>query len=320
MKSNIKRRVCIYGVAFLLVAYIFTLQKGAPHEITETYLDMFDTVSEITVYAKNDKALSKCEKYMQTSDSELSAENGTLYRYNSGEDAEFSQDAENLISFAKDFTAENSDYFSVYLNPVIKAWDIKNNSGTIPDVSLALSKAAEQKELNLGACAKGFVSMRLADILTENGVSSALINLGGNTYALGTKPDGSKWKIGIQNPKDENGIVAVISAENLAVVTSGDYQRYFDLNGKRYHHILDPKTGYPTDNGLHSVTVVCSDALLADALSTAAFVAGVDEGQKLLEKYNAYGIFITDNTVYFSKDLENILKQKDFSYKYEFLN
>lgn len=320
MKSNTKRRICIYAVALITILYIFSLQKLAPHEISETFLDYFDTVSEITVYAKNDKAIEKSKKYMQTANNELSAEDGKIYRYNNGEAVEFSPDAQQLIEYAKNFTAENSDYFSVYLNPVIKAWDIKNNPGAIPDISHRLDEVNEQRELNLGACAKGYVTLRLADILKENKISSALINLGGNTYALGTKPDGSKWKIGIQNPKDESGIIGIVSAENLAVVTSGDYQRYFDLNGRRYHHILDPKTGFPTNNGLHSVTVICGDALLADALSTAVFVAGIDDGQKLLKKYDAYGIFITDDTVYFSKDIENIFKQKDLSYKYKFLN
>ncbi|HAL63295.1 MAG TPA: FAD:protein FMN transferase, partial [Clostridiales bacterium] len=127
------------------------------------------------------------------------------------------------------------------------------------------------------------------------------------------------WHIGIQNPKNADSIIGIISAENLAVITSGDYQRYFDLDGIRYHHILDPKTGYPANSGLHSVTVISDNPTLCDALSTAAFVAGIEKGAELLKKYDSMGIFITDDTVYFSKSLENIFKQTDFSYKYEFL-
>ena len=118
---------------------------------------------------------------------------------------------------------------------------------------------------------------------------------------------------------DESTVIGYVTAENLAVVTSGDYQRYVEIEDKRYHHILDPRTGYPAESGVHSVTVICESAMLADVLSTAAFVAGVEDGHKLLESYGAMGIFITDDTVYFSKKLENIFKQMDFSYKYKFL-
>lgn len=319
MKSDVKRHLAVYGVAALVIIYIFAMKNSAVKEEQITVTDCFDTVSEITVYSKNDKSLKKCKKYMQEMNDELSAENGKLSKYNSGKNVAFSDDANTLIEYSKNFTNENPDYFSVYLNPLVRVWDIKNNSGQIPDISEAMKLTEQKKELNLGASAKGFVTMKLADIIKADGISSALINLGGNTYAIGTKPDGTKWKIGIQNPNDENSIIGVITAENIAVVTSGDYQRYFDLNGVRYHHIFDPKTGFPSNNGLHSVTVICSDALLADSLSTAAFVAGLENGQKLLKKYDAYGIFITDDTIYFSKELENIFKQNDFSYKYEFI-
>ena len=137
---------------------------------------------------------------------------------------------------------------------------------------------------------------------------------------MGRKPSGENWKIGVQDPKDETAIVGYITAENIAVITSGDYQRYAEIDGKRYHHILDPKTGYPANSDIHSVTVICTDATTADALSTTAFVAGIEEGNGILKENNAMGIFITDDTVYISKGLEDIFTQEDTSYKYEFLN
>ncbi len=320
MHSKRKDFFLILVTIFVILTILFSF-KSASKERNKVFFQYFDTVTEITVASKNDKPLKDCEKYLKKMNEELSADsqNGLIFRNNNGENVEFSRDTAELIEFSKEFSKDNSEYFSVYLDPLIKAWNIKNNEGTIPDISDALIKCQKKDTLNLGGVAKGFVTDKLVNILMENNVSSALINLGGNTYALGKKTTGEKWHIGIQNPKNADSIIGIISAENLAVITSGDYQRYFDLDGIRYHHILDPKTGYPANSGLHSVTVISDNPTLCDALSTAAFVAGVEKGAELLKKYDSMGIFITDDTVYFSKSLENIFKQTDFSYKYEFL-
>lgn len=320
MHSRRKEFSLILVTILVILSVIFNI-KNTKKERNAVFFDYFDTVTEIAVVAKNDKPIKSCEKYLKKMNDELSAdsENGLISRYNKGENVEFSEDAKELIDFSKSFSLENENYFSVYLDPLIKAWDIKNNSGYIPDIDNAITECSKKNTLNLGGIAKGFVTEKLIEILKKDNVSSALINLGGNTYALGKKPTGESWHIGIKNPKDENGIIGIISAENLAVITSGDYERYFDLDGIRYHHILNPKTGYPANNGLHSVTVISDNPTLCDALSTAVFVAGLEKGIKLLKKYDCMGILITDDTVYFSKSLENIFKQTDFSYKYEFL-
>lgn len=320
MHSKHKAYLTILITALVVIFTVLSI-KNSPKLRSRQFLDYFDTVTEITVFSKSEKPINACENYIKKMNTELSAdsENGFIFRNNNGENVEFSKDTVELIEFSKEFSKDNSEYFSVYLDPLIKAWNIKNNEGTIPDISDALIKCQKKDTLNLGGVAKGFVTDKLVNILKENNVSSALINLGGNTYALGKKPTGENWHIGIQNPKNADSIIGIISAENLAVITSGDYQRYFDLDGIRYHHILDPKTGYPANSGLHSVTVISDNPTLCDALSTAAFVAGVEKGAELLKKYDSMGIFITDDTVYFSKSLENIFKQTDFSYKYEFL-
>lgn len=320
MRNKRKDFLLIIVTILVVLAVLFSL-KTTKKEQNSVFFDYFDTVTEITVVAKNDKPIKTCEKYLKKMNDELSAdsENGLIFRYNKGESVEFSEDTKELIDFAKSFSEENEDYFSVYLDPLIKAWDIKNNSGYIPDVNKFLLESQKKSTLNLGGVAKGFVTEKLIEILKKDNVSSALINLGGNTYALGKKATGENWHIGIKNPKDENGIIGIISAQNLAVITSGDYERYFDLDGVRYHHILNPKTGYPANSGLHSVTIISKNPTLCDALSTAVFVAGLEKGTELLKKYDCMAIFITDDTVYFSKSLESIFKQTDFSYKYEFI-
>ncbi|MBR4720368.1 MAG: FAD:protein FMN transferase [Clostridia bacterium] len=319
--SNSQKRVLTLFITVIVVLSVIFRIKSTAKERNAIFYDYFDTVTEIKVVSKSDKPISDCKKYIEKMDSEFSAdsENGLIYRFNNGETADFADDTKELIEYARNFSNENPDYFSVYLDPLIKAWDIKNNKGVIPDVREKLLECSNENTLNLGGIAKGYVTEKLVEILKKDGVSSALINLGGNAYAYGKKPTGESWRIGIQNPKDEDGIVGIISAENLAVITSGDYQRYFELDGVRYHHILNPKTGFPANNGLHSVTVISDNPTLCDALSTSAFVAGLKDGIELLKKYSCMGIFITDDTVYFSKELENIFKQTDFSYKYEFI-
>ncbi len=317
-----KNRLILYGIILLTVLSVFLIGKTKPKEYKLTLTDTLDTICEITAVTNNKTLLNEVENYIKQMDTELSAHNkdSSLSKFNAGENVSFSIDAQRVIDFGKSFTKENPEYFSVYLNPLINLWDIKNNQGTIPDITEAIKETHKENTLNLGAVAKGYITDRVAEILKSNGVSSAMINLGGNAYALGKKSTGENWKIGIQDPKNENELIGVITAENLAVITSGDYQRYFEKDGIRYHHIIDPKTGYPSKSGLRSVTVVSENATLADCLSTAIFVAGLDEGIELLKKYNVRGILVTDDTVYFSKSLEDIFRQNTFSYKYEFIN
>ncbi len=322
MKNNTKKHIAFYILLFGIVAIIFITQNSKARMHKNTFTDYLDTVCDITVISKTDKPLSVCEEYLKFCQSEFSAddENSTLVRLNRNDKKgiKISKDLQSVLSAGSEFSRKHPEYFSIYLDRLIKLWDISGSPDIIPSKE-EIELAKNTNDINLGAIAKGYITDRLKEKLLEQGVNSALINLGGNTYAMGKKLTGENWKIGIQSPKDESVVIGYITAENLAVVTSGDYQRYVEIDGKRYHHILDPRTGYPADSGVHSVTVICESAELADVLSTAAFVAGVEDGHELLESYGAMGVFITDDTVYFSKKLENIFKQMDFSYKYKFL-
>ena len=129
-------------------------------------------------------------------------------------------------------------------------------------------------KVDLGGIAKGFTSDRVMELFSADGVTSGIISLGGNVQTLGTKPDGSLWRVGIQDPDDSSGIIATIEVADKAVITSGGYQRYFEQDGTTYHHIIDPRTGMPADSGLTSVTIVSDDGTLADGLSTSLFIMG----------------------------------------------
>ena len=164
--------------------------------------------------------------------------------------------------------------------------------------------------LDLGAVAKGRLGEVLSQDLKELGVTSALLELGGNIQTVGTKPDGSRWRVGIQDPdSQEGGYLAIVEVADQAVVTSGDYQRYFEENGQRYCHIMDPATAAPADSGVDSVTVVGSDGTVCDALSTALYVMGEEKGAQFWKDHpelNFEAIFVSqDGSIAVTAGLED---------------
>lgn len=142
-------------------------------------------------------------------------------------------------------------------------------------------------KISLGGIVKGFAADEICRILVLRGVKKAMINLGGNVYAFGEKNPGEKWSVGIRDPEMPDGTLLKISASSVSVVTSGGYERFFERNGKKYHHIFDLRTGFPSDSGVLSATVISSSSILCDALSTTFFILGVQETFSLLEKIRA---------------------------------
>lgn len=178
----------------------------------------------------------------------------------------FTRPAEDLIQQALELV----DYRDLVLDPV--------------NMTAGLKKAGQA--IDLGAIGKGLAGDKIMDIYKTFGVGSAYSNLGGNVVTLGTKPDGSPWYVGIQHPRRENQLLGSVAVINRSVVTSGDYQRFTsDQDGNKYHHILSPVTGYPTESALTSVTIVSASSTTADALSTALFVAGIEKGFELLKSF-----------------------------------
>ncbi|HRD22246.1 MAG TPA: FAD:protein FMN transferase [Candidatus Hydrothermia bacterium] len=160
-------------------------------------------------------------------------------------------------------------------------------------------KVGKNQMITLAGIAKGYAIQLAANFLHNKGVTSALIDAGGDLFLLGTR-NGKKWRVGIRNPYGED-IVDVISLSNTSCCTSGDYERYIEQDGKRYSHIFSPFTGYPVSNGVRSVTVVYADAIYCDALATAIFVLGPDGAQKLRERVKGIEYYIiTDDTTYLS--------------------
>ncbi len=207
-----------------------------------------------------------------------------------------SEDTEYLIRRSLALYEQTGGAFDISIYPVMKLWGFAGDEFHVPEAedlkeTLSLVDASkltlngeehsvhyetDGMEIDLGGIAKGYTSARIAEIFQSYGVESGLLNLGGNVQAIGTKTDGTLWKVGIQNP-DGDGILGTLTVENRAVITSGGYERYFTEGDKEYHHIIDPSTGYPAENGIVSSTIVSSDGTLADGLSTSLYIMGLDQ-------------------------------------------
>ena len=204
--------------------------------------------------------------------------------------------------------------FDITIYPIVKLWGFTTGKYEVPNKEEILKNleyvdssnikldekegtvtVPENIEIDLGGIAKGYAGKKAAEKIRSMGIESALLNLGGNIQTIGSKPDGSAWGVSICNPEDSSKQLCRIEVVDKAVVTSGGYQRYFEENGKSYHHIIDPKSGYPAENGLLSVTIVDEDGMLCDALSTTLFVLGKDKALEYCEKYGIEAILMTDD-------------------------
>ena len=212
---------------------------------------------------------------------------------------------------------------SIY--PIVKAWGFTTGDYQVPDESTIQSllpmvdytKVEFDKTtgnvtipsgmtIDLGSIAKGYAGQQSAQYLRDNGVKSALLNLGGNVQTIGSKPDGSPWKVGIKDPNGDTPMM-VLSITDQAVITSGEYERYFEQDGHTYWHIMDPATGHPADSGLCSVTIVGDDGGTCDALSTSLFVMGLEKAADFWGKSNDFeAVFVTDSgEVYITEGLKD---------------
>lgn len=225
-----------------------------------------------------------------------------------------SEDLASLLSEGLDTTRESDGAFDIAIAPLTSLWDFTAEDPKVPD-DATIQKAlplcssegvtidgqditlpSDDIQFDVGAIAKGYIADRLKDFLVKKGVKSAIINLGGNVLCIGSKPDGAPFKIGIQKPfADRNETEAVMDITGKSVVSSGIYERCFKQDGKLYHHILNPQTGYPYDNGLISVTIISDQSVDGDALSTTCFALGLEDGLKFAEKKGVQAVFITED-------------------------
>lgn len=285
--------------AALLTALLFSgCATNAENETTAHTREVFamDTVMTLQAYGDHaeaalDEAVSEIERLDALFS--ISSIDGDIARLNADKTLHASADTVALLQRAEDIAASTGGLFDITIAPLMDAWGFTSGSYQVPDAAtianLLANVAHTQVQLSgntvtlpnnvtidLGGIAKGFTSDRIMAIFSKCGVTSGVISLGGNVQTLGTKPDVSLWRVGIQDPADTSRLLATLEVANQAVITSGGYQRFFEKNGVTYHHIIDPRTGYPADSDLTSVTIVSGDGTLADGLSTALFIMGHD--------------------------------------------
>lgn len=299
------------------------------------YLEAMDTFMFLTAYGSGrDDALEAAVAEIQRLEAlfTVGSEDSEISQLNRSGTAVLSEDTAALLERSLEIYESTGGAFDITVYPLMELWGFTTQDYQVPtetEIQTALTLVGadriswdsvtstatlgEGQSVDLGGIAKGYTSQTVIDLFREMGVVSAMVSLGGNVQCLGCKPDGSPWRVGIQDPTGTEGsIVAVIEVEDQAVITSGSYERYFtdEATGKTYHHIIDPSTGYPAESGLCSVTVVTSDGTLGDALSTALFIMGLEDGTAYWQAHSDefQAIFIdTEGNLYVTQGLEDVV-------------
>lgn len=311
--------------------------------------DLFtmDTVSSYELYgAGAQDAAGEVRALLAGLESELSVtragSGASLLRENAGgEPVEVGEDTLELLRRGVALWEETGGAFDLTLAPVSALWGFTTESPARPPES-KLEEALELKgsgdialtgrtallpragmAVDFGGIAKGYASDKIRELLEGRGISSAIVRLGGNILALGRRPDGEPWRVGVRDPLGQAGdLLGVVRAEDTCVVTSGAYERFFEEDGVRYHHILDPWTGSPAESGLLSVTVVTPDGARADALSTALFVMGREGALAHWRQHRDFELVLVgeDRVVTATAGLEDsFTPQKEGEYAYEWV-
>jgi thiamine biosynthesis lipoprotein len=274
----------------------------------------------LTAYGEGaDTAVDAAVSYIEDMDARLSTgiDTSEISQINANGTGTLSADATAILEAALSLHAETDGAFNPLMYPLMEAWGFPTQNYCVPDAetlqallpltdcdaltldpetgSVTLMKDGMQ--LDLGGIVKGYTSSAIATLFADNGVTSGIVSLGGNVQVMGTKPDGSLWRVGVQNPDSSGDYLGILEVQDKAVITSGGYERYFEQDGNTYHHILDPETGYPAQSGLISVTIVSEDGTLADGLSTALFVMGLDKAEAFWQAHDDTfdAIFQTDD-------------------------
>ena len=320
----------------VVIATMILLCGCAP-KADESSFEAMDTVMSLIIGGGSDELLSEIQAEAERMDGELSAvdESGEIYALNASGSAELSADAANAVRRALELSGELGGVFDPTVYPAVREWGFTTGEYSIPDDS-RLAELADRIDytavradgntvtmpegvmLDLGAIAKGMLADEALAILRGSTADYAVLNLGGTIALYGRKPDGSDFRIGIADPEQAGSYFGFLSLSGGVISTSGGYERYFELGGKRYIHILDPSTARPVDNGTISVTVIADDGARADALSTALFVMGADRAAEFYRESGGFefAILTDSGELYLSEGLKGSFTMSE-GYDYE---
>ena len=319
--SNKKRAVLLTLFPFFLFLSIVTTGcQNANTPISKSGF-YFNTIITLTVYnekdaSKLDQCLDLCESYETMLSRTLEGSDIYQINHSDGKPVTASNDTILLLKTAEHYSKMTNGLISITVAPLMDLWDFTSTKEKKVPSEKAIDEALKHVDdstilingntvtladpdaaIDLGFIAKGYIADKLKEYLLSEGITSAIINLGGNVVTVGNKPDGSSFYIGIQKPFDtQNTVIATLPVNDLSFVSSGIYERYFKQNNKIYHHILNPSTGYPVRNNLLGVTILSESSMTGDALSTTCFVLGLDKGMELIESLDqTEAVFITDD-------------------------
>lgn len=323
MSRALKRLTALIAAGILCLPLSACSPKSESCEFfaMDTYMTISATGGEV------EAALQTAQQAVFAMERRLSAtdEKSEIAALNASGRGEVSADTAALLERALVLAEKSGGAFDPTVRPLMELWGFTTEAYRVPETeeidavlpladweSVELSgtevSLAPGQKLDLGGIAKGWASETVCAILREHDVESALLYLGGSVQTLGAKPDGSLWRVGVQNPDGSESHLGILSVGECAVVSSGGYQRYFEHDGHRYHHILDPETGFPADSGLASVTVVCGDAVAADAYSTALFVMGLEGAHRFWREHSEeldLVLYTEAGELYITEGLEN---------------
>lgn len=343
-----KKKLVIYLAIIILAVpliYSFIINKKEA-KISSTYYNL-GTINEITLYNikknQSEEILKGCENILIDIDNKMSEtiDSSEINKINKNAGKKYvkvSKDTYDVIKKSLYYSEISNDTFDISIGPVIDLWGIGTDRAKLPsdkeidnllplvnykdillnneDSSVKLAK--EGMKINLGGIAKGYAADKIYYYLKSQNVDSAIINLGGNIFALGSKDNNEPFSIGIQDPTMPRGnSIGNVKVSDTSIVTSGIYERYLEKNNKIYHHMLNPHNGYPFENNLSSVTIISDKSINCDALSTTALGLGHVKGLELIESLdNVDAIFITkDKKIYLSSNLKDKFNLTDTSFK-----
>ncbi len=327
--------------AFIAVLLIFS-GCSVKEAVIEEEIYALDTIINMTIYSENQDAVNSAKAEIRRLEALLSVTDSTsdISRVNSSADSfvELSDECFSLISTAFDVSLKTDGNFDITIYPAVKLWGFTTSDNYVPtDYELdEVRKYIDYKQVNLdpdtksvkipggvnldlGGIAKGYISDKASYILKEQGVTSAILNLGGNIRLIGAKPNGESFKIGVKSPFND-GYFGIVEAKDTNISTAGGYERYFEKDGKRYHHILDPYTASPANTDVLSATVIGEKGEICDALSTSAVVMGSKGLKDLSENYPNYSfILFTEDCIFVSEALSEDFKLIDNYKDYEII-
>lgn len=339
-----KKRYLPAGALILLSMIMALLLTGcgggdaAGEEMVSRDFYAMDTYMTVTSYGKDaENVLAECEAMVHQLEEDVSTElaESQIAKLNQAGSATLTGDSAALVAEALELYDETDGAFNISIYPIMKAWGFTTKEYRVPgeeeladllkatDLSTVKFDAATGKiafgqkgmEIDLGGITKGRASAKCMDIMKDAGLAGGMVNLGGNVQAFGKKPDGSLWRVAVQSPHESDDYLGVLEMTDRALITSGGYERFFEQDGRTYHHIMDPSTGRPAESGLISATIVSDDGMLADGLSTSLYVMGKDKAIEFWQAHKKQFDFILmtdDDELYVTEPIADSFTSENY--------